>query len=195
VGTVTLLIVIVIVSAIGLSSRRLLEWAMLRPYLVARGGGYATLVTSGFIHADVGHLLLNLITFYSMGFGLERVIGTGRFLALYFCGLLVSGLASCLKHRNDPNYATLGASGAISAVLFAAIVYFPSSRLVIFPIPIPLPAPLFAVGYLAVSYYLSRNSRAPINHDAHIAGALTGLAFVSATDPRAVENLLAYLGG
>ncbi len=191
----TILAVMVVASVAALLSPRLLERAVLRPYFVARKSGYWRLLTSGFVHADIAHLLFNLITYYSFAFTLERVIGTGRFVSLYFSGLLASGIGTCIKHRDDPNYASLGASGAILAVVFASIVYFPRGRLLILPIPIPIPAPLFAVLYLAWSYYSSRNSRGRINHDAHIGGALTGLAFVALTDPRRFMALLSYLMG
>jgi membrane associated rhomboid family serine protease len=194
-GALTILAVIVVASVIALLSPRLRERALLRPYLIARGSGYSGLLTSGFVHADFSHLLFNLITFYSFAFTLERFMGTARFVALYFCGLLASDIGTCIKHRNEPNYASLGASGAILAVLFASIVYFPRSRLLILPIPIPIPAPLFAVLYLAWSYYSSRNSKDRINHDAHIAGALTGVAFVALTDPQSVAALLRHLTG
>ena len=184
----------VIVSAIGLYSRKVIELAVLRPYAVARGSGYATLITSGFVHADLAHLLFNLITFYSFGFPLERRIGTAAFVALYFIVLLISHIGTVIKHRDEPNYASLGASGAILAVLFAAIVYFPRTRLFILPLPIPIPAPLFALVYLGFSYYSSSRSAAGlardrINHDAHIFGALAGLAFVLLTDPRQYQLL------
>ena len=192
-GSLTLLGLIVVASVAGLLWGPLLEATVLRPYLIARRSGYSRLVTSGFVHADLGHLIFNLITFYSFAFALERLIGTGRFLALYFCGLLVSNIGTCIKHRDEPNYASLGASGAILAVLFASIVYFPRSRLLILPIPIPIPAPLFAVAYLAFSYFSSRYSKGRINHDAHIGGALTGLAFVALTDPQSFAALLRYI--
>jgi membrane associated rhomboid family serine protease len=194
-GALTILVLILVASVAALLSRRLLEGAVLRPYLIARGSEYPRLLTSGFVHADIAHLLFNLITFYSFAFALERAIGTVRFVSLYMCGLLASGIGTCIKHRDDPNYASLGASGAILAVLFASIVYFPRSRLLILPIPIPIPAPLFAVAYLAWSYYSSRNSKGRINHDAHIAGALTGLAFVALTDRQSFGALLRYLTG
>jgi membrane associated rhomboid family serine protease len=191
-GALTILILIVVASVAGLLWPPLLGRAMLRPYLIARGNGYWRLLSSGFVHADIAHLAFNLITFYSFGFALERAIGTTRFVALYFCGLLVSGIGTCIKHRDEPNYASLGASGAILAVLFASIVYFPHNRLLILPLPIPIPAPLFALIYLAFSYYSSRNPKDRINHDAHIAGALTGVAFVALADPHAFEGLLNY---
>jgi len=177
-------------SAIGLFSRALIERAMLRPYQIARGSGYAGLLTSGFVHADLPHLIFNLITFYSFAFTLERAIGTAAFLALYFGGLLISSAGTAAKHRDDPSYASLGASGAILAVLFASIIYFPGQRLFILPLPIPIPAPLFAVLYLAFTYYSSRYSKGRINHDAHLAGAITGVVFVALTDP---GRLLAVL--
>jgi membrane associated rhomboid family serine protease len=204
-----ILMLTIAVSVIGLMSRKLIEWTVLRPYLIARGRAYITLLTSGFVHADVTHLVFNLITFYSFAFPLERVIGTQRLVVLYFSALLISGIGTCVKHRNEPNYASLGASGAILGVLFASIVYFPRQRLFILPLPVPIPAPLFALAYLAFSYYSSYQATAAaraaavaasqgqlapppdhINHDAHIFGALTGLAFVLLTDPRQFKALL-----
>jgi membrane associated rhomboid family serine protease len=179
-----------LISIIGLFSRKLIEKAVLRPYAIAQGQDYATLLTSGFVHADVAHLLFNLITYYSFAFPLERAIGELRFEVLYFVGLLVSNIGTCIKHRDEPNYASLGASGAILAVLFASIVYFPHQRLVILPIPIPIPAPLFAVAYLVFSYWSSGRARDRINHDAHIFGALTGLAFALVTAPERFRDLL-----
>jgi len=194
-GALTIMAVMVVASVTALLSPRLLERAVLRPYFIARGSGYWRLLTSGFVHADIAHLLFNLVTFYSFAFTLERLIGTARFISLYFCGLLASGIGTCIKHRYEPNYASLGASGAILAVLFASIVYFPRSRLLILPLPIPIPAPLFAVIYLAWSYYSSRNSKDRINHDAHIAGALTGIGFVALTDPQSFVASFRYLTG
>jgi membrane associated rhomboid family serine protease len=185
-----ILVVTVLVSLIGLSSPRVIERCLLRPYQVARGSGYAGLLTSGFVHADLGHLVFNLITFYSFAFRLESVIGPRKFVLLYFSALLVGGLGTCFKHRDDPNYASLGASGAILGVLFASIVYFPRQSLYILPLPVPIPAPLFALGYLAYSWYSSRARRGNINHDAHIFGALSGLAFVLLTDPTSFLGLV-----
>jgi membrane associated rhomboid family serine protease len=194
-GAISILAAIVVASLAALFSPRLRERAVLRPYLIARGSDYWRLLSSGFVHADIAHLLFNLITLYSFAFTLERLIGTVRFLSLYFCGLLASGIGTCIKHRDEPDYASLGASGAILAVLFASIVYFPRSRLLILPIPIPIPAPVFAVVYLAWSYYSSPNSKDRINHGAHISGALTGVAFVLLTDPHSFAAFLRYLTG
>jgi len=146
------------------------------------------------VHADLGHLLFNMVTFYFFAFPMERYVGTARFLILYFVGLVVSHSCTYLKHKDNAEYASLGASGAISAVLFAYIVYFPMTKLIILPIPIPIPAALFAVGYVAYSYWASLHSRGRINHDAHLCGALSGLAFVGVTDFGAFGRLLTAIG-
>lgn len=195
-GGLVLFAAIVVFSLAGLYlAPRLIEHNLFRPYWLVRRGQYHTIVSSGFLHADLAHLIFNLITFWFFAFPLERVLGTARFLVLYFAGLLLSHLGTWFKHRSDPDYASLGASGAILAVLFAYIVYFPTSTLFILPIPFPIPAPLFAVGYLAYTYFASRQQRGRINHDAHLSGALTGLAFVALADPGAYGEALRSIGG
>src|SRR5262249_57932278 len=105
-ATLNILVVTIIVSVIGFSQPNVIERSLLRPYLVARGSGYPGLVTSGFVHANVGHMIFNLITLYSFGFALERVIDSVNFVALYTFALLISGIGTVIKHRNDPQYAS-----------------------------------------------------------------------------------------
>ena len=191
-----ILIATVIASLVGLyGSPRFLESCLFRPYWFLRRRQYQTIVTSGIVHADLPHLIFNALTYFFFAFQVERQIGPARFAALYLFGLVVSDLGTWYKHRNDPGYASLGASGAISAVLFASIVYFPSQTLFILPFPVPIPAPLFAIGYVAYSWYSARHARGRINHDAHLGGALAGLAFVLLTDPAAYQRLVAAVGG
>ena len=171
----------------------LLERCVFRPYWLVRKRRYDTLITSGFVHADLPHLLFNMFTFWFFAFPLERTIGSVPFAVLYFSSLALSDAGTYFKHRNDPEYASLGASGAITAVLFAYIVYYPSQSLIILPIPVPIPAPLFAVLYVAYSWYSSRQARGRVNHDAHLGGALYGLVFVLLTDPAAYRTLAGML--
>jgi membrane associated rhomboid family serine protease len=173
---------------------KIVEHSLFRPYYFLRNRQYATAVTSGFVHADLPHLIFNMVTFWFFAFPLEKQIGSLRFLLLYLSALVVSDVGTYLKHRNDPQYASLGASGAISAVLFAAIVYFPWMKLFIIPIPLPIPAPLFAIAYVGYSWWSARQGRGRINHDAHLGGALYGLLFVLVTDPAAYSRLLGWLG-
>jgi membrane associated rhomboid family serine protease len=183
-------------SLLGLfAAPKIIERSLFRPYYFLRRQQYDTIVTSGFVHADLPHLIFNMMTFWFFAFPLEKEIGPVRFALLYFLGLVVSDAGTYFKHRNDPQYASLGASGAISAVLFAAIVYFPWMSLFIIPIPLPIPAPLFAVAYVAYSWWSARQARGRINHDAHLGGALFGLVFVLLTDPAAYGRLLGWLGG
>lgn len=188
-GAALILVAIVVASLLALwVAPAMLERGVLRPYWLQRRSEYATLVTNAFLHADLPHLLFNGFTFWAFGFSLERAMGTPAFLALYASGLLASDAGTWVMHRQQPEYRTLGASGAILAVLFASIVYFPTSSIYILPIPVPIPAPLFALGYLAFTGYASRRGGGRINHDAHLFGALAGIAFVALNDPAALAR-------
>lgn len=193
-GAIGILLLTVAVSLYGLYAQpKLIELSLFRPYYLVRNKQYYTLFSSGLVHGNAAHLLFNMLTFYFFGPALERVIGTVQFVVLYVLSLGLSEVRTYLQQRHNPRYASLGASGAVSAVLFAAIVYFPTQSLFILPIPIPIPAPLFAVGYLVYAWYLSRHGRDGVNHTAHLDGAITGLLFVAITDADAYRRLLTLI--
>ena len=184
-----ILVVMLAVSLLALYKMpALIDRGLFRPYWFLRRQQFVTPVTSAFLHADLPHLAFNAFTFWAFAFPLERQIGSARFVALYTFGLLVSSAGTWLMHRREPGYQTLGASGAILAVLFAAIVYTPSQSIFIFPVPVPIPAPLFAVAYLGYTVWASRRASGRINHDAHLGGALAGIVFVLVLDsPTALQ--------
>lgn len=167
---------------IGFLWPRFIAWNLFRPYWLLPRRQYWTLITNGFVHASFSHLLFNALSYWFFALPLQKVIGARRFVALYLVGLIASNAGTYFKHRHEPDYACLGASGAVLAVLFAAIVYFPHSSLALLLVPIPIPAWLFGLLYLAYSWYAARHPFGRINHEAHFDGALAGLAFVALTD-------------
>lgn len=174
---------------------------MLTPYAIQRNKEWYRFISSGFIHANWLHLLFNMIVLYSFGRTVELFfnlrfgkLGNLLFLLLYFGALIASDLPTYTKQKNNPHYHSLGASGAVSAIVFSAILINPASSLIIFPIPIPLPAPLVGIGYLAYSYYAARNRNDGISHDSHFYGALFGFLFTLLFMPALGVGFLQELG-
>ncbi len=166
---------------------------MMHPYSVYRKSKMYTLITSGMIHANWMHLIFNMFTFYFFAFRLEQTIGHWQFALVYLLGMILSDLPSVVKHKNDFWYNSLGASGAISAVLFSYILFYPFSTLMIFPLPIPIWACLFGILYLIYCAYMSRNSRDNINHDAHLFGAIAGVLITVILVPYALPHFFSQL--
>lgn len=167
---------------------------MLHPYSIANGKKLYTFITSGLIHADWMHLFFNMFTFFAFAFKLEALIGHWQFALLYFVSMVLADIPSVMKHKDDFRYNSLGASGAISAVLFSFILFYPLSKLMIFPIPFGIPAIIFGVLYLLYCYFMSKQSRDNINHDAHFFGALAGIIFTILLSPGIIPHFLAQLG-
>lgn len=163
------------------------EKLWLHPFSVVREHRYYLLLTSGFIHADFGHLAFNMLTFYFFGFPLSRLIGDVKFLLVYFGSLVFSSIPTLLREQNNPDYKSIGASGAISGVLFGYILFAPTSKIYVFLVPIGIPAALFAVLYLAFSYYAAKQNWGNINHEAHFWGAVAGALLTILLEPRALE--------
>jgi len=164
---------------------------MLHPYSVAKGNKLYTFITSGLIHADWMHLFFNMFTFFFFAFKLETMIGHWQFGLLYMVSLILSDVPTAIRHKDDYRYSSLGASGAISAVLFSYILFLPLSLIgVMF---IPMYAIVFGVLYLVYCVYMSKNSRDSINHDAHFFGALTGLILTVILVPGIIPNFITQL--
>ncbi|MBO9827063.1 rhomboid family intramembrane serine protease [Xanthomonas sp. A2111] len=190
-----LIVLTVLVSWAAFNNRRLLDRLILWPPAIDRHKQYDRLVTYGFIHADFPHLLFNMVTLYFFGGPIEVLMErhTGNMLVyplFYLSALVVSILPSYLKNQKNPNYMSLGASGAVSAVLFAFILMAPWTGIFFFFIPIPIPAIVYAVFYVGYSIWMDRRGGDNVNHSAHLAGAAFGVMFLLIMEPSVLQHFL-----
>jgi len=194
---VTLIIIAItaIVSFMAFNNARLMNDLILWPPAITRSREYHRLVTYGLVHADFGHLLFNMITLYFFGRYMEgfytSALGTLGFVLFYILALVVSILPTYLKNKSNPNYRSLGASGAVSAVLFSFILFQPWSRIIVFVLP--MPAIVYAVLYVGYSIYMDRRGQGNVNHSAHLWGAAFGIAFTLVIRPEVLSHFLAQL--
>ena len=195
--TLALIAVTAIVSWQAWERPRLLERLILWPPAIDRRREFDRLLTHGFIHADVMHLAFNMITLYSFGGVMEAYfgmrIGPIGYLLFYLSAVVVAILPTYLRHRHDGGYRSLGASGAVSAVLFASILLDPWSGIYLFLIPIPIPAFLFAGLYVWYSIWMDRRGGDRVNHSAHLWGALYGVMFTLLQHPALAGHFLRSL--
>ncbi len=178
-GMLIILVLTVVLSLLGLRRPRIIQKCVLHPFEVWRGRHLDTLWLSGFVHANTAHLLFNMLSFFFFAPALELAFGTHAFVIGYLLCLVGSIIPTLVMHRNDPNYVTLGASGGVSAVIFAYVVLYPTRSFYILPLPIPIPAALYAVGFVAYSFVAARRGTDRVNHSAHLTGALCGLIWTA----------------
>lgn len=143
------------------------------------------MLSSGFLHANPSHLAMNMFVLFSFGMTLERYLGLPSFLIIYFASLIGGSAFSYLSNRHNMNYRALGASGATSGLLTAYSLHFPLNMLA-FP---PVPAIVFTIGFIGISYYLSNKPGSIIGHDAHLGGAVTGFVTAILLNPGAVGKM------
>jgi membrane associated rhomboid family serine protease len=180
----------IITTIMAFNNVELLSKLILHPYSVARKKRTYTVITSGLIHGDWMHLAFNLFSYYFFAFQLEKVMGHWQFGLLYVASLILSDLPTIYKHKDDYGYRCLGASGAVSAVIFASILYNPTSSMYIMPIPFAINSMLFGVLYLVYCHFASKHARDNVNHDAHLYGALSGLIITIALHPSVVNTFI-----
>lgn len=187
IATFLLIGVTALVSWQAFGNRMLLDRLILWPPAIQRRHQYDRLVTHGFIHADGMHLLFNMFTLYFFGRAIEPVfverIGIVGFVLFYLSAIVVAILPTYLRHRNDAGYRSLGASGAVSAVLFSYILFAPWQLIFVFFIPVP--AIVYAALYVGYSIWMDHHGRDNINHSAHLWGAAYGVLFTVLLEPRA----------
>ncbi len=184
------LLVTVIISFIAFSQRStLIERYSLSPYIFINQRKWYLLITSGFLHADFIHLLFNMLTFYFFAPILENTIGSLEFIIIYFGSMILSSVTSIIKYKDDPYYRSLGASGGVSGIIFAFILYYPEFNIYLY-FAIGIPAPLFAFLYLLYCHFAAKYSKDNINHEAHFWGAAVGVALAVILNPAVITRFI-----
>jgi membrane associated rhomboid family serine protease len=195
IATFLLIGVTVLVSWQAFNNRVLLDRLILWPPAIDRNKQYDRLLTHGFIHADGQHLLFNMITLFFFGRAIEPVfvekIGLVGFIAFYLSAIVIAILPTYMNHRHDSGYRSLGASGAVSAVLFSYILFAPWSLIYVFFLPVP--AVLYAVAYIGYSIWMDRHGADNVNHSAHLWGAAYGVMFTLLLEPDVLGHFMQRL--
>lgn len=188
-ATIILIIVNVVIALVPIDRGVLARYALV-PYEIKRFGRWHQMVTSGFLHADFMHLLFNMLGLYFFGPALENLLGSARFLVVYLGSLIAGSYVAYVRHRDDPRYRAIGASGAVSGVIFGFVLFFPTMDLYLMMIPIPVPAFVYAIGYVLISIYGMKRRVGAIGHDAHLGGAIAGAVLTVLFEPRVIRNFL-----
>lgn len=190
--TLTLVALTCVISILAWKQPRLMERLILWPVKIARHNEYWRVLSYGFVHGDGQHLLFNMITLYFFGSAMEHYLSAlglpwpWGFVGFYLSALLVSILPTYMRERNNPGYLGLGASGAVSAVLFAYILIEPWSLILVFVLPVP--AIIYAAVYVAYSIWMARQRRDNVNHSAHLWGAGYGVLFTVMLKPEVIGH-------
>lgn len=193
--TLILIAATAVVSILAFQRSQLFEALLFSPFAVQHRGQWYRMLSHAFVHADWPHLLVNMFVLWSFGSSVEVLYGmisplpsAAAYVMLYVGGIVCATFPGMAKHRNDPRYRSVGASGAVSAVLFAHVLMMPTQSITLFFIQ-SLPAWLFGVLYLIYSYAMDKRGGDNVAHDAHFYGAVFGVLFTAAMDPNLVLDL------
>ena len=194
-----IVILTVLLSIMAFYSREMMQRMIFNPYMVTEHRQWYRFITSGFIHADWMHLIINMLVLWSFGNVVERYYGAifeekalFYYILLYVGGLIISIAPTFKKNRHNAGYNALGASGAVSAVLFTAILFRPLDKIYLYGV-IGLPGIFLGLAYLAYSYYMDKKGGDHINHDAHFWGAVFGILFTVLLKPSVFLHFLDQL--
>lgn len=204
--TLIILIITSAVSVMAFSNRELyLKW-LYNPYSVYHRKEWHRIFTHALLHGDWTHLIFNMYVLYMFGANIEDAfnhffgeLGPILFILLYIGAIVAATIPAMIKHKDNHHYNSIGASGAVSALIFAGIIFFPTAGYGILLIPFSIPAFIFGPLYLLMEYYLDKRSQGNIAHDAHIWGAIFGFIFPIVLKPslfiRFIEEIMGYIGG
>lgn len=188
----------IIIANVLISIKGFNEYAFLDKYKFQvgkiLGGEKVRMFTSGFLHVDWMHLGFNMYALYLFGGIVAGFMGNINFLIIYLGSLLAGNMYSIFYHKNEPYYSAVGASGAVSGILYAAILLYPDMTLMLFPLPIPIPAYIFGVGYLIYSIYGMKKQLGNIGHSAHLGGAIGGFVIALILMPNLIFQQTLMVG-
>ncbi|MDH7912823.1 rhomboid family intramembrane serine protease [Winogradskyella sp. SYSU M77433] len=191
--TIVIIAANVIISFKGFEDRLFFEKYKFNVGSIRRGE-QIRMFSSGFLHADVTHLLFNMITLYFFADAVIFELGRVNFMIIYFASLVFGNLLSLYFHKDEYWYSAIGASGAVTGILYSAILLQPEMSLYMFFVPIPIPGYVFGIGYLLYSIYGMKNRIGNIGHDAHFGGAIGGYAITLVLMPSLFRTDLGYVG-
>lgn len=199
--TLLLIIVTVTVSVLAFSNAQIFQQALMNPFMIFQKKQYWRFLASGFIHSSYIHLGFNMFTFFFFGRVVEMVFGqlfgasgVWLYVVFYLSAIVVSDLPTAWKNRNNVGYNSLGASGAVSAMVFASIIYFPLNDICLYGL-LCIPGFILGILYVIYSYYQGKNQGDHINHSAHLYGAMYGALFAIAVYPGAVPAFIDQVSG
>ena len=203
-GISILIIVIVITSLISFHSfrdQKVFDKLLFSAYRIKHNKEYYRFISNVLVHSDVTHLMFNMFSLFFLGEALEFFLidayglnlGEMHFLFIYIFGGIFANIYSYYKHQDNPSYRSVGASGAVSAVIFATIIWKPDMELMLLFIPIAIPAYIFGPIYLAFEYYAHKRGNTGIAHDAHIGGAIFGILYVLIINIDKGKDFLTYI--
>lgn len=204
--TFILIALTVLVSVGAFGDRALFAALLYEPFVIKARGQWYRFLTHAFVHANWPHLLVNMFVLFMFGQNVELLlavlanVGSGssfvgptvQYIGLYLGGVLFSALPGYRRHVHDPSYRAVGASGAVSAVLFAQVLMMPTRPVDLLILPIPMPAWVFGVLYLSYSWYMDKRGGDNVAHDAHFYGAIFGILYCTALHPHLLLQLGAF---
>jgi len=200
--TLIIILITVLISVSAFYQQEIFDKLKFNPYLTAHKKEVWRLITYGFVHADWIHLGVNMFVLFSFGSLVSAyfdLVFPGKalyyYLLLYFGGLFISAAPSFGKHKDNPYYNAVGASGAVSAVLFSSIVFDPMNKIYLFFVPIGIPAIVFGILYLGYSVYMDKKGNDNVGHDAHFWGGIYGFVLTIALKPDLINHFIYQIFG
>ena len=202
--TIIIIVITVAISMLAFSNREIMDKLQFTPYRTIHNKEWYNLFTHGFVHADYMHLFINMFVLYSFGSAVESIFKSLQysgiihswilhFSVLYFGGIIIASLTTLKKHKDNFYYHSVGASGAVSAIVFTFIFFDPLQKL-LFMFIIPIPAIAFGILYLVYTHYMSKKGGDNINHDAHFVGSVFGFIYPLLINPKLISIFLSKLG-